>query len=69
MEYKRIKSIGYCPEQGCECTIEVEFRVFTQIGSSEPTVNKLSLKCPHQAQCQRQVEDCPLYQSSSFPVP
>ena len=65
MEYKRIKTIGYCPEQDCECTVEVEFRVFTQLGSSKPNVDKIALKCPHQ--CPRQVADCPLFQSACYP--
>lgn len=69
MEYRRIKSTGYCPEQNCEYTVEVEYRVFTQVGSSEPTINKLSLHCPHQNQCPRQAEACPLYQTSSYPTP
>lgn len=69
MEYRYIKTTGYCPERDCECTVEVGFRVFTQVGSSEPSVDKITLKCPHQGQCPRQAEDCPLYQSSSCQVP
>ena len=68
MEYKRIKSTGYCQERDCECTVEVEFRVFTQVGSSEPSIDKTALKCPYQNQCPRRAEACPIYQSASYPA-
>lgn len=68
MEYRRIKSTGYCPEQDCEYTVEVEFRVFTQVGHSEPDIDKIKLRCPHQNQCPRPTEACPIYQSTSYPT-
>lgn len=65
MEYKRIKAVGYCPEQNCECTVEVEFRIFVQLGHSQPTIDKIALKCPYL--CPRQAADCPLYRSAHYP--
>lgn len=65
MEYRYIKTTGYCPEQNHECTVEVKYRIFTQLGNSNPNIDKIALKCPYQ--CPRQAEACPLYQSSNYP--
>lgn len=70
MEYRRIKSTGYCPEQDCEYTVEVEFSVFNQIGAP-PIIRKHGVKCPYRDQhgCQTPGEACPVRKSAHYPQP